>query len=115
MMGFLTKDHYRYATVYVDQASGLGYVHLQKTASANETLDSKTTFEQYARSHGVTIHAYHADNSIFKAKAWVAACRAKDQGLTFAAVTAHLANGMAERHIRELQGLARTMLIHANK
>ena len=35
--------------------------------------------------------------------------------MTFAAVGAHHANGKAERHIRELQQLARTQLIHANR
>ena len=115
MSGFLTKERYKYATVYVDQASGFGYVHLQKTASADETLESKTAFERYAINHGVPIHAYHADNGIFKANAWVKACRAKEQGLTFAAVGAHHTNGKAERRIRELQEMARTMLLHTNK
>ena len=99
MTGFLTKELYRHVTVYVDQASGLGYIYLQKTASADETLDSKTAFERYARSHGVIIQAYHADDRIFKAKAWVNACQAKEQGLTFASVGAHHSNGMAERRI----------------
>jgi hypothetical protein len=48
MVGFITKDRYRYATVYVDQASGLGYVHLQKTSTASETLEGKRAFEKYA-------------------------------------------------------------------
>ena len=29
MIGFLTKQRYKYTTVYVDQATGLGFVHLQ--------------------------------------------------------------------------------------
>ena len=41
MSGFLTKERCRYATVYVDQASGLGYVHLQKTASSDKTLEKQ--------------------------------------------------------------------------
>ena len=43
------------------------------------------------------------------------ACRDKSQTLKFAAVGAHHQNGHAERRIREIQDLARTMLIHANK
>ena len=35
--------------------------------------------------------------------------------LTFAGVNAHHQNGVAERRIRELQELARTMMIHANR
>ena len=71
MTGFLTKVRYRYATVYVDQTSGFGYVHLQTTASADETLENNIAFERYAINHGVTIQAYHGDNCIFKANAWV--------------------------------------------
>jgi hypothetical protein len=115
MTGFLTTKRYKYATVYVDQATRLGFVYLQKTASADETLEGKEAFERYARDRGITIHAYHADNGIFKAYKWVEACRIKGQGLTFAGVNAHHQNGLAERRIRELQELARSMLIHASK
>ena len=78
-------------------------------------LESKTAWERYARSHGVIVYNYHANNGIFKAKAWVDACHAKEQGLTFAGVGAHHANGKAERRIHELQDMARTMLVHANR
>ena len=113
--GFLTKKRYKYATVYVDQASSLGYVYLQKTATVEETLESKKAFERYAASRGVIISAYHADNGIFKARAWVQECDTRGQPLTFAAVGAHHTNGKAERRIRELQEMARTALIHAHK
>jgi len=115
MTGFLTSKRYCYATVYVDQYSRLGYVYLQKTASADETLEGKQAFEKFARDRGVTVEAYHADNGIFKANKWVMACRAAHQTLTFAGVNAHHQNGVAERRIRELQELARTMLIHATR
>ena len=71
--------------------------------------------ERYAQARNITIKAYHADNGIFKAKEWVQACYDARQQLTFAAVGAHHANGEAERHIRELQELAQTQLIHANR
>ena len=115
MTGFITKQRYRYATVYVDQATGFGFTYLQQTASAAETLQSKLAFERCAATHGVKIQAYHADNGIFKARDWVEACQKKNQPLTFAAVGAHHQNGKAERRIRELQDMARTMLLHANQ
>ncbi len=114
MTGFLTTKRYKYATVYVDQASRLSFVWLQKTATAEETLLGKEAFEQYAKERGVGVQGYHADNGIFKAYAWVMACRNKGQALTFAGVNAHHQNGIAERKIRSLQELARTMLLHAN-
>jgi hypothetical protein len=55
------------------------------------------------------------DNGIFKAHQWTKACKKEGQGLTFARVNAHHQNGVAERRIKELQEMAWTMLIHANK
>ena len=115
MTGFITKQRYKYATVYIDQYSGFGFVYLQRTASAQETLQSKQAMERYAQARNIIIKAYHADNGIFKAKEWVQACHDAREQLTFAAVGANHANGKAERRIRELQELARTQLIHANR
>ena len=113
MTGILTIKRYKYATVYVDQASRLGYVYLQKTATAQETIESKHAFETYAKDRGVKILNYHADNGIFRANLWQAECKKNNQGLTFAGVNAHHTNGLAEKRIRDLQDLARTQMIHA--
>ena len=115
MVGFLTRQRYKYATVFVDQASHMGFVYLQKTCSAEETIEAKRAFERYAEHRGVTVWAYHADNGIFKAKKWVEECQLRKQDLTFAGVNAHHQNGIAERRIRELQETTRAMLIHATK
>jgi hypothetical protein len=58
---------------------------------------------------------YHADNGRFSANKWVESCRKANQPLTFAGVNSHHENGIAERHIKEIQEGARTMLIHANR
>jgi hypothetical protein len=100
--------------VYVDHASRLGYVYLQKSADADETVKGKLAFEAYAESRGISIKAYHADNGIFRAKKWLQACEDKRQRITFTGVHAHHTNGMAEKRIRDLQDLARAMLLHAN-
>ena len=54
MTGFLTKQHYRYATVFVDQATRLGYVYLQKSATAEETILAKQAFKQFVANRGIT-------------------------------------------------------------
>ena len=115
MVGFLIRQRYKYATVFVDQASRMGFVYLQKTCSAEETIEAKRAFERYAEHRGVIVRAYHADNGIFKAKKWVEECQLRKQDLTFAGVNAHHQNGIAERRIRELQETTRAMLIHATK
>jgi hypothetical protein len=74
MSGFLTMQRYKYARVYVDQASRLSFVWLKKSATADETLEGKTAFKQYAKDRGISIQAYHADNSTFCAHKWVMAC-----------------------------------------
>ena len=92
----------------------MGFVYLKKTASTDEMIEGKKAFEPFARQHNVRLSNYHADNGIFKAHQWMQACRDDQQGMTFAGVNAHHQNGHAERRIRELQELARVMLIHAN-
>ena len=61
----LTKQRYTAATVFVDQLSGLGYVHLLFTLSSNETLVAKQAFEAYARRMGIRILHYHTNNGRF--------------------------------------------------
>eukprot|EP00978_Attheya_sp_CCMP212_P038830 scaffold196406_cov35-Attheya_sp.AAC.1 len=61
MTGILTTKRYTYATVFVDQYSRFSYVHLQKTATAVETIEAKKAFERYAKDSGIMIRAYHAD------------------------------------------------------
>jgi hypothetical protein len=114
MTGNLTTKRYNYATVFVDQYSRLGYVYVQKTQSAEETLEAKEAFERYASSRGVNVKAYHADNGVFRANAWYEACRKNSQSTTFAGVNAHHMNGIAERRIKELQEMTRASLAHAN-
>ena len=96
IVGFLTKQRYKYATVFVDQASRMGFVYLQKTCSAEETIEAKRAFEKYAMNQGATIQAYHADNGIFKAKKWMEECHQQKQNLTFVGVNTHHQNSTAK-------------------
>jgi hypothetical protein len=65
LSGFLTTKRYGYATVYIDHASRLSFVWLQKSTTAEEMLEGKQAFQQYVKDRGVTIQAYHEDNGIF--------------------------------------------------
>ena len=102
MTGILTMKRYNYVTIYVDQSTRLGYVYLQKSATAEETIKGKIAFELFCMNNNVKVKAYHADNGIFKAKVWVNHCNANNQTLTFAGVNAHHQNGVVEQRIREL-------------
>ena len=103
MAGFLSKDRYTCATVFVDNNSNLSYVHFQKSTSAKYTLEAKESFERFSRQRGVWIRNYHADNGTFAANDWVRDYYTKGQGLTFASVNAHHQNGKAEVRIQHLQ------------
>ncbi len=93
----------------------MGFIYLQKTSTAEETLEGKVLFEKYAQYCGITIRRYHADNGIFRANKWVQRCIEGEQTLSFAGVNAHHQNGVAEKRIRDLQELARTSLIFAKR
>ena len=103
------------ATVFVNQASRFGYVHIQKSDTAEETVEAKHAFEKIANDNGFSIENYHADNRIFKANRWMEECHNNAQGMTFAAANTHHTNRLAKRRIRELQDLTRTNLIHSNR
>ena len=73
LMGLLrgtTKHWYNSACIFVDQYSGLSYVHLQQSISGDETVEAKQAFEAYSAHLGVTIQHYHADNGIFADTTW---------------------------------------------
>ena len=112
--GWITRKRYRYATVFVDNYSKLGYTHLQKTQTAKETLEGKALFEWKCATFGIRVHHYHSDNGVFTALMWKEACAAAGQSYSYSGVNAHFQSGVSERRIRELQELARTMLIHAH-
>jgi hypothetical protein len=111
--GTLTNGRYNYATVFVDQYSGLDYVHLHRTNSGDEILAAKLAFEQFALTHGVRIQHYHADNGRFAEAKFQQSVLSSKQGLTFCGVNTHHQNGRAERRIRHLTEAARTMILHA--
>ena len=115
MTGFITSARYKVATVFVDLATGHGFIYLQKSTSGEETVEAKKAFERYCAQRGVKVLHYHADNGIFTAIEWKSDCECKQQGLTFTGVGTHHQNGVAERRIKELTHMAQTMLIHANQ
>jgi hypothetical protein len=110
--GIPTRQRYHYVTVFVDQFSGLSFVHLQKTSSGEETLDA---FEGFAHSLNVSVQHYHADNRRFRENLWMANIKKEGQTISFCGVNAHFQNGAAEQRIRDLSDGARTSLLHAKE
>ena len=113
MTGKLTKKRYKYATIFVDQASRLGYIYFQKISTVKETLEAETAFQQYARDKCIIVKAYHTENGVFRSNRWQEACKMEIQQLTFVGVNAHHTNGLAKKRIRDLQNLTRTQIMYA--
>jgi len=112
--GIPMKKRYTCATVFVDMFSDFSFVHFQYTTNAKETLEAKLAFECYAKSHGVNIRVYHANNGQFAENLWKEDADRKEQFLSYAGVNAHFQNGRAEKKIRDLQDMGCTQLIHAH-
>ena len=103
LKGTLTKQCYKYATVFVDQYSRLSYIYLQQTIMSNEMVQAKIAFKRYSEERGVHIHHYHADNGRFADKGFIDNCQLNNQHLTYCGVNAHFQNGISKKRIQDLQ------------
>ena len=83
LKGKLTKSRYRAATVFVDHASRLGYVHLQCDMTSKSTVEAKHAFETYAERSGVKVKHYHCDNGRFADNAFKNDVRDKMQSISY--------------------------------
>ena len=114
LKGKLTQQRYNYATGFVNQFSGYTFVYLQLyRITSEETVKAKHAFESVAEQRRVKILHYHADNGRFADNAFIADCIAQRQSLSYCGVDAHFQNGIAERHIRDLQEQTRTSMLYA--
>ncbi len=87
--GMLTKQRIVGSTIFVDQASDFSYVYHHMSLSSEETVKAKQSFEKFAKSHGVNIKHYHADNGRFKDKAFMKEIEDQGQSISFIGVGAH--------------------------
>ena len=111
--GKTTSDQYKGGCTFVDHMSGYIHVEHQLGFSGVEAIRAKQNFEQMALVHGVLIQEYHADNGIFKAKDYVTELRELHQPIGYCGVGAHHQNGIAERSIRTVSDIARSLILHA--
>ena len=113
MKGRLTKKRCRYATIFVDHFSELKYVHCMSEITSEETIYAKKSFERYAAGFNLRVEHYHCDNGRFADNSFIRHCEGMGQGITYCGVNAHFQNGCAEKAIRDLQTMARKMILHA--
>ncbi|KAI2506683.1 hypothetical protein MHU86_7784 [Fragilaria crotonensis] len=107
-------EMYTGGCIFVDHASGFVHVELQVNLNTHETLKAKEKFELTCRQYGVVPQEYLADNSkIFTSAEFTKNLSTFAQIMRFAGVGAHHHNGIAERNIRTIMAIARTMMLHA--
>jgi Reverse transcriptase (RNA-dependent DNA polymerase)/Zinc knuckle len=100
--------------VFVDHYSGMIHVELQQNLNTHETLKAKEKFESMARDSGVIPQTYLSDNGpAFASHEFAKHLSKFEQVSKFAGAGAHHQNGIAERSIRTVISIARTIMIHA--
>ena len=100
--------------IFVDHASSYIHVEMQSSLSSHETLRAKLAFERLCRDYGVIPHTYMSDNgTAFTSRDFVEHLSSYKQVSKFAGVGAHHHNAQAERAIRTIMSIARTMMIHS--
>ena len=104
---------YHGGTIFVDNATGLIDIEHQVSLSANDTIKAKLKFEEKARESGVSVQAYHTDNGVFTSEEFLSKLSEDGQKIKFSGVGAAHQNGVAERAIKTIVTMARTMMIHA--
>ena len=108
------EDRYIGGCIFVDHASSYIHVELQSSLSSHETLNAKMEYEKHCRDVGVVPQKYMSDNGrSFTAKQFTEHLSNFFQVSKFAGVGAHHHNAQAERAIRTIMSIARTMMIHA--
>jgi hypothetical protein len=109
-------DHKLYSggCLFVDHATNYVHVEFQTSLSSHATLQAKTDFEAACRDFGVLPQRYLSDNgAAFTSKDFSDHLSIFNQTIRFAGVGAHHHNGHAERHIRTIMSIARTMMLHS--
>ena len=106
-------DMFSGGCVFIDHTSVYVSINHQVDIKATETFKSKLTFEREAQSQGVLIKGYHTDNGIFNYSEFMEELLKKQQKIRFSGAGASHQNGAAERAIKTVVTMERTMLMHA--
>jgi hypothetical protein len=108
MKGFITRKRYTVTTVFVDHFSGLSFTHLQKSNTAAEVDRGK------ARIRAIRQDARCARQALSRGHWNIRRGGIRESGQLLCR-KAHHQNGRAEKKIRNLQDLSRTMILHAKQ
>ena len=106
-------DIFSVGSVFIDHASGYVSIKHQVAINANETVKAKLNFKREAQSQVVVIKGYHTDNGIFNSSEFMEELLKKQKKIRFSGAGASYQNGAAERAIKTVFTMSRTILMHA--
>ena len=107
------SDMFLGGCVFIDHISGYVSIKHQVPINATEFFKEKITFEREAQSQVMAIKEYHTDNEIFNASEFKKELLKQQQKIKFSGAGASHQNGSAERAIKTVVTMARTMFMHA--
>ena len=88
-------------------------MEFQTVLTQEETIKAIQKYEDKAKDYGIIVKEYHFDNAgAFKSKLLSKRLKRNDQDSRYSGPGSHHQNGRAERAIRTIMAMARTMLIH---
>lgn len=112
--GGANSNGYTGGCLFVDQASGLVHVSFQEHLNTHETIVAKKEYETMAQDNGVVPTEYISDSgTAFTSQEFLQHLKEYRQIIHFAGTSAHHHNAVAERSIRTIMSIARTMMLHA--
>ena len=106
------SDMFSGGCVFIDHTSCYVMIKHQLAINATDTFKAKLTFEMGDQIQVVVIKGYHTDNGIFNYSEVMEELSKKQQKIRFSGAGASHQNGAAERAIKTVVSMERTMLIH---
>jgi hypothetical protein len=108
------EEMYSRGCIFVDHATNHIHVEFQKRLNTHETITAKQSYESMCLDFGVVPQSYLSDNATaFTSHAFELHLENFSQHIRFAGAGAHHHNGHAERAIRTVMSIARTMMLHS--
>ena len=98
--------------VFIDHVIGYVVIKHQVVINTTETVKAKCNFDRGAQVKRVVIKGYHTDNEIFNASEFMEDLSKKQKNINFSGDGAKHKNWAAQRAIKTVVTMLRTMLMH---
>jgi hypothetical protein len=108
------KEMFSGGCIFVDHASNNIHIEFQTRLNSHKTIAGKQAYEAMCLDYGVVPQLYLLDNTTaFTSHAFKLHLENFSQHIRFSGAGAHHQNGHADRAIRTVMSIARTMMLHS--